>query len=56
MLYCRGIDDKNLVHLVFIISDTEKVKKMMSSKETKKCMLKQGVIKMPTFEYYTMVK
>lgn len=49
----RGIDDKNLVHLVFLISDIEKAKKMMSSKKTKKRMLKQGVTVMPTFEYYT---
>lgn len=49
----RGIDDKNLIHLVFLISDIEKAKKMMSSKKTKKRMLKQGVTVMPTFEYYT---
>ncbi len=48
----RGIDDKNLVHLVFLISDIEKAKKMMRSKKTKKRMLKQGVTVMPTFEYY----
>ena len=49
----RGIDDKNLVHLVFLVSDIEKAKKMMSSKKIKKRMLKQGVTVMPTFEYYT---
>jgi hypothetical protein len=49
----RGIDDKNLVHLVFLISDIEKAKKMMSSKEIEKRMLEQGVTEMPTFEYYT---
>jgi len=49
----RGIDDKNLVHLVFLISDVEKAKQMMSSKKIKKRMLKQGVTEMPTFEYYT---
>jgi hypothetical protein len=49
----RGIDDKNLAHLVFLISDVEKAKQMMSSKKIKKRMLKQGVTEMPTFEYYT---
>ncbi|MBK9482463.1 MAG: hypothetical protein IPO02_10890 [Bacteroidetes bacterium] len=49
----RGIDDKNLVHLVYLISDVEKAKQMMSSKKIKKRMLKQGVTEMPTFEYYT---
>ena len=49
----RGIDDKNLVHLVFLISDIEKAKKIMSSKEIEKRMLEQGVTEMPTFEYYT---
>lgn len=49
----RGIDDKNLVHLVFLISDIEKAKKMMSSKKIKKRMLEQGVTVMPTIEYYT---
>lgn len=49
----RGIDDKDLVHFVFLISDLEKAKKMMSSKEMEKRMLEQGVTEMPTFEYYT---
>lgn len=49
----RGIDDKNLVHLVFLITDLEKAKKMMSSKKTKKRMLKQGVTVLPTYDYYS---
>jgi hypothetical protein len=48
-----GIDDKNLVHLVFLISDIEKAKKMVNSKITKKSMLNQGVTLMSTFEFYT---
>lgn len=49
----RDIDDNNLVHLVFLISDIDKAKKMMMSKKTKKRMRKHGVTLMSTFEFYT---
>ena len=49
----RDIDNNNLVHLVFLISDIDKAKKMMFSKKTKRLMRKQGLTLMSTIEFYT---
>ena len=48
----RDIDDSKLVHLVFLISDIDKAKKMMTSEKTKKRMRKQGVTLVSIFEFY----
>ena len=52
----REIDDNNLVHLVFLISDLDKAKKMMMSKKIKKSMRKEGVTLMSNFEFYAHQK
>ena len=49
----RGIDDPNLVHIVFDITDMAKAKARMSDPALKKLMGDAGVISAPTIEYYT---
>jgi hypothetical protein len=48
----QDIDNNNIVHLVFLISDINKAKKMMMSSKIKKWMRKQGVTLMSNFEFY----
>lgn len=54
----RGIDDPNLVHLVFDIKETDvtKAKAAISSDEKKQLMTKAGVQGAPKINYYTTVE
>jgi hypothetical protein len=49
----RGIDDPNLVHIVFDIKDMAKAKASIFSAEKKKLMMGAGVIGPPKIEFYT---
>jgi len=49
----RGIDDPNLVQLVFDITDMAKAKASITSDEKKKLMESAGVIGKPSIEFYT---
>lgn len=49
----RGIDDPNLVQLVFDITDMAKAKAAIASDAKKKLMESAGVIGKPTIEFYT---
>jgi hypothetical protein len=49
----RGIDDPNLVQLVFDITDMAKAKAAITSDEKKKLMESAGVIGKPSIEFYT---
>jgi hypothetical protein len=49
----RGIDDPNVVHIVFDIKDMAKAKARMNAPELKKLMTDAGVEGAPKFEFYT---
>jgi len=49
----RGIDDANLVQLVFDITDMAKAKAAITSDEKKKLMESAGVVGKPSIEFYT---
>lgn len=49
----RGIDDPNLVHIVFDIKDMAKAKARMKDPALKKLMTDAGVIGAPKIEFYT---
>lgn len=49
----RGIDDPNLVHIVFDITDMAKAKAALFSDEKKKLMTSAGVIGTPLIQFYT---
>jgi len=49
----RGVDDPNLVHIVFDINDMAKAKARMNSPELKKIMTDAGVEGAPKIEFYT---
>lgn len=49
----RGIDDPNIVHVVFDIKDMEKAKARINSPDLKKVMTDAGVISAPKIEFYT---
>jgi quinol monooxygenase YgiN len=51
----RGIDDPNLVTLVFAISDMEKAKARMNDPALKALMMTAGVEGEPTFFFYKLV-
>ncbi|MEO5572461.1 MAG: hypothetical protein ABIT08_12995 [Bacteroidia bacterium] len=51
----RGIDDPNMVTIVFAISDMEKAKARMNSTELKALMLGAGVEGPPTILFYRLV-
>ncbi|MEP7170484.1 MAG: hypothetical protein ABI855_14035 [Bacteroidota bacterium] len=51
----RGIDDPNVVTIVFAISDMAKAKARMNSPELKALMMGAGVEGPPTFFFYRMV-
>ena len=53
VLLSRGIDDSNIVHVVFDIKDMAKAKARMSSPELKKTMMDAGVEGVPKIEFYT---
>jgi quinol monooxygenase YgiN len=52
VVLARGIDDPNIVHLVFDITDMAKAKARMNSPEVKKIMMDAGVETAPKIEYY----
>jgi hypothetical protein len=49
----RGIDDPNLVHIVFDIKDMAKAKARISDPALKKLMIDGGVIGAPKIEFYS---
>ena len=52
----RGIDDPNLVHIVFDITDMAKAKAAIMSEEKKKLMMSAGVEGKPTVKFYKMAE
>ena len=52
----RGIDDPNLVHIVFDINDMAKAKNRMSDPTLKKLMMDAGVEGSPKIEFYSMAE
>jgi hypothetical protein len=48
----RGVDDPNLVHLVFAVTDMAKAKAAIASDAKKKLMADAGVEGKPTVEFY----
>lgn len=52
VVLARGIDDSNIVHLVFDIKDMEKAKARMNSPELKKIMMDAGVESAPKIAFY----
>lgn len=53
VLLARGIDDPNLVHIVFDVTDRAKAKAAIFSDEKKKLMMSAGVMGVPTIKFYT---
>lgn len=51
----RNIDDPNLIHLTFAVSDMAKAKARLKDPAMKKIMTDAGVISEPVFEFYTTV-
>lgn len=49
----RGIDDPNLVHIVFDITDMAKAKAAIFSEEKKKLMQSAGVTGVPVIQFYS---
>lgn len=48
----RGIDDPNMVHLVFAVTDMAKVKARIADPALKKLMMEAGVVGAPTITFY----
>ena len=53
VVLARGVDDPNMVHIVFDVTDMAKAKAAMFSDEKKKLMESAGVIGKPSIEFYT---
>ncbi len=53
VLLARGIDDANLVYIVFDIKDMEKAKAALSSESKKNLMMSAGVEGAPRFDFYS---
>lgn len=51
----RGIDDPNMVYVIFAVTDREKAKARASSEELKKLMMDAGVEGAPEVFWYTVV-
>ena len=51
----RGVDDPNMVYIVFAVSDMAKAKARSNSPELKKLMTDAGVVGPPQFMYYKLV-
>lgn len=49
----RGVDDPNLVHIVFVVSDMAKAKARLADPALKKIMTDAGVEGAPTITFYT---
>jgi len=52
----RGIDDPNLVHIVFAATDLSKAVKAINSESKKKLMTSAGVVGKPDIEFYQQAK
>jgi len=52
----RGIDDPNVVHIVFAVTDMAKAKAAITSEAKKKLMTSAGVEGVPIIEFYKQVK
>jgi hypothetical protein len=52
----RGIDDQNMVYIVFAITDKEKATARMNSEELKKIMTDAGVDGAPQIMYYNLAE
>ena len=52
----RGIDDPNVVHIVFAVTDMAKAKAAITSEAKKKLMTSAGVEGPPTIEFYKQAK
>ena len=52
----RGIDDPNIVYLVFDIKDMAKAKAWISSEETNKLRMSAGMVGSPKIEFYNVVE
>lgn len=52
----RNIDDPNLIHVTFAVSDMAKAKARLKDPALKKIMTDAGVISEPVFEFYTTVE
>ena len=52
----RGVDDPNMVHIVFAITDMAKAKAAIASETKKKLMMSAGVDGPPTIEFYSMAE
>lgn len=52
----RGVDDPNMVYIVFAITDMDKAKARMNSPELKKLMMDAGVEGTPEFHFYKLVE
>ncbi len=52
----RNIDDPNLIHITFAVSDMAKAKARLKDPALKKIMTEAGVISEPIFEFYTSVE
>ena len=52
----RGIDDPNLVHIVFDINDMTKAKNRISGPALKKLMMDAGVEGAPKIEFYSLAE
>ena len=52
VVLARGIDDPNLVHIVFDITDMAKAKADIYSDAKKKLMMSAGVMGMPVIQFY----
>lgn len=51
-ILARSIDDSNIVHLVFAVTDMAKAKAAITSEAKKKLMMSAGVEGIPTIEFY----
>ena len=53
MVLGRGVDDPNMVHVVFDVTDIAKAKARVNDPALKKIMIDAGVIGIPTITFYT---
>ena len=56
VVLARGIDDPNMVELVFDITDMDKAKAAIASEEKKKLMMSAGVEGVPKIKFYNTVE
>ena len=52
----RGIDDPNIVHIVFAVTDMAKAKAAITSEAKKNLMMSAGVEGAPTIEFFEQAK